>query len=957
MDTVTNAPDQSAGNPVKQLLAHGQSPWLDFIRRGFIAEGSLNKLVEEDGLGGVTSNPSIFEKAMGSGADYDPQFKELAAGGVHDANELYETMAVDDIRHAADVLRPVFERTRGLDGFVSLEVSPYLALRTEETIAEARRLWKWVDRPNLMVKVPGTEQGAPSVRILIEDGININVTLLFALSAYQAVAEAYLTGLEARVAKGLDVSHISSVASFFVSRIDAQIDKKIDERVAAGDKDAEALKALRGRVAIANAKQAYAWYQEMIASDRWQKLAAAGANPQRLLWASTGTKDKAYSDVLYVEELIGRDTVNTMPPATMDAFRDHGHAADTLTHDLEGARHILAETERLGLDLAGVTKHLVEDGVKLFADAADNLLGAVAQKRAALMGSTISGLRWKLPADFEKSVTDSLDEWRRDGKVRKLWARDASLWTGEDEAKWLAWLGIVDDRTKNIQELLDFQKDVQQAGFTDVLLLGMGGSSLGPEVLGRTFGHRAGWPTLHVLDSTDPQQIKTFENAVDLAKTLVIVSSKSGGTLEPNILKAYFFDRMTKAVGADKAGSHFVAVTDPGSHMQKVAEGDGFRHIFFGDPGIGGRYSVLSNFGLVPAAAIGIDIAEFLASATRMVKSCSARTPAAQNPGVQLGTILGQGGLQGRDKITIVASPGIADLGAWLEQLIAESTGKIGRGLIPIDGEALGAPAVYGNDRIFAYLHLDDAPDAKQDAAITALEKAGQPVIRASLNGHMEIAQQFFLWEVAIAVAGSIIGIDAFNQPDVEASKIKTRELTDEFAKKGSLPEETPFATFDGVKLFADPTNADALKGGTSLVEVLRLHFGRIHPGDYAGLLAYIERNPAHIATLDELRLLVRDAKHVAVAAEFGPRFLHSTGQAYKGGPNSGVFLQITADDAADLEVPGERYSFSVVKAAQARGDFGVLAERGRRALRVHLTGGVDAGFDRLLAAAREALK
>jgi transaldolase/glucose-6-phosphate isomerase len=954
MDTVTNTADQSA-NPVKQLLAHGQSPWLDFIRRSFLAEGSLKKLVDEDGLGGVTSNPSIFEKAMGSGADYDTQFKELAAGGVHDANELYEDMAVDDIRHAADILRPVYDRTRGLDGFVSLEVSPYLALRTEETIAEARRLWKWVDRPNLMVKVPGTEQGAPSVRTLIEDGLNINVTLLFALSAYQAVAEAYLAGLEARLAKGLTLSGISSVASFFVSRIDAQIDKTIDQRVKDGDPESEALKKLRGRVAIANAKQAYAWYQEMKQSERWKKLEAAGANPQRLLWASTGTKDKAYSDVLYVEELIGRDTVNTMPPATMDAFRDHGVAADTLTQNLEEARHILAETERLGLDLAGVTKHLVEDGVTLFADAADNLLGAVAQKRTALMGSTISGLKSTLPPDLDGAVKTSLDAWRRDGSVRRLWAHDASLWTGDDEAKWLAWLGIVDDRTEHIQELLDFQKDVQQAGFAHVLLLGMGGSSLGPEVLGRTFGHRAGWPSLHVLDSTDPQQIKTFENQVDLTKTLVIVSSKSGGTLEPNILKAYFFDAMTKAVGAGKAASHFVAVTDPGSHMQKVAEGDGFRHIFYGDAGIGGRYSVLSNFGLVPAAAIGIDIAEFLASAARMVKSCSAGTPPAQNPGVQLGTILGQGCLHGRNKVTIAASPGIADLGAWLEQLIAESTGKIGRGLVPIDGEALGAPEIYGTDRLFAYLRLDDAPDAQQDAAIAALEKAGQPVIRASLNGHMEIAQQFFLWEFATAVAGSLIGINAFNQPDVEASKIKTRELTDEFSKQGKLPEETPFASFDGIKLFADAANAAALKGD-SLTAVLRAHFARIQPGDYAGLLAYIERNPAHIEKLDALRLLIRDAKHVAVAAEFGPRFLHSTGQAYKGGPNTGVFLQITADDVADLAVPGEKYSFSIVKAAQARGDFGVLAERGRRALRVHIGSDVDAGMATLHSAIADSL-
>jgi transaldolase/glucose-6-phosphate isomerase len=496
---------------------------------------------------------------------------------------------------------------------------------------------------------------------------------------------------------------------------------------------------------------------------------------------------------------------------------------------------------------------------------------------------------------------------------------------------------------------------VQKEGFTHVLLLGMGGSSLGPEVFGKTFGHRAGWPELHVLDSTDPQQIKTFEHAVDLPKTLVIVSSKSGGTLEPNILKAYFWARMCEAVGPEKAGRHFVAVTDPGSHMQKVAEGDNFRRIFFGNPQIGGRYSVLSNFGLVPAAAIGIDLPALLKSTLLTVQSCSAGTPPVANPGVVLGAILGEAQRAGHDKVTIAASPGIADLGAWLEQLLAESTGKQGRGLVPIDGEVLGAPDVYGADRLFVYLRADDAPDAAQDAAIAALEKSGQPVVRLTLNGHQEIGQQFFLWEFATAVAGSIIGIDAFDQPDVEASKIKTKELTDAFSASGKLPDEAPFAVFEGVKLFADPANASAL-AGDSLVEVLRAHFARVKPGDYIGLLAYVERNPAHIAALQSLRMAVRNSSHVAVAAEFGPRFLHSTGQAYKGGPNSGVFLQITADDAHDLDVPGEKYSFGIVKAAQARGDFDVLAERGRRALRVHLGPDVAAGFAMLHGAVVAAL-
>jgi transaldolase/glucose-6-phosphate isomerase len=951
MDTLV----QTTANPLQKLAAAGQSPWLDFIRRSFIADGSLKKLVDEDGLGGVTSNPSIFEKAMGSGADYDDQFKELAATGDYDANALYETMAVSDIQHATEVLRPVFDRTKGLDGFVSLEVSPYLALREQDTVAEARRLWKWVDRPNLMVKVPGTPECVPAIRTLIADGININVTLLFSLDAYKQVAEAYVAGLEQRHASGQDISHISSVASFFVSRIDAQIDKKIDERLAANDPESSALKAVRGKVAIANAKVAYAWYEQFVAGARWQKLKEAGANPQRLLWASTGTKDKAYSDVLYIEELIGADTVNTMPPATMDAFREHGRVRPSLTENVDEARKILEEAERLGLDLPGVTKHLVEDGVRLFSEAADSLLLAVAQKRAKLLGSRIAALQYCLPAALDKAVDARLDAWRHDGLVRKLWGRDASLWTNGDEGKWLAWLDIVQERLEHVDELIAFQDEVQSEGFASVLLLGMGGSSLGPEVFGETFGHRAGWPRLHVLDSTDPQQISTFENAVDLQKTLVIVSSKSGGTLEPNILKAYFWTRMCEAVGPDRAGRHFVAITDPGSHMQKVAEGDNFRRIFFGNPQIGGRYSVLSNFGLVPAAAIGIDLRAFLKSTLLMVQACSPGSPPLANPGVVLGAILGESQRAGHDKVTIVASPGIVDLGAWLEQLLAESTGKQGRGLVPIDGEDLGAPGVYGDDRLFVYLQAGDAPDAGQDEAVKLLEKAGQPVVRVALSGHQEIGQQFFLWEFATAVAGSVIGIDAFDQPDVEASKIKTRELTDAFNKTGTLPDEAPIATFGDVQLFADAANAAVLKGA-SLIEVLKAHFGRVKPGDYVGLLAYVERNAANRDALQSLRLLVRDRTHAAVAAEFGPRFLHSTGQAYKGGPNSGVFLQVTAADAHDLAVPGESYTFSTVKAAQARGDFDVLAERGRRALRVHLGLDVAAGLQMLHDAVSQAL-
>jgi transaldolase/glucose-6-phosphate isomerase len=944
--------ETETSNSLKTLEQFGQSPWLDFIEREFLVAGKLQPMIEQDGLKGMTSNPSIFEKAIGHGTNYDAGFTELAATGDVDAQTIYETLAIQDIQHASDLLRPVYDRTNRVDGYVSLEVSPYLALRTAETIAEARRLWKLVDRPNVMVKVPGTQQGTLAIKTLIGDGININVTLLFSQQAYKDVAEAFIAGLENLKSAGGDVSRVASVASFFVSRIDSRIDQQIDERVKVGGSDTEALKRLRGKLAIANAKLAYQHYLSLTGSARWKALAAGGAMPQRLLWASTGVKDKAYPDTLYVAELIGRDTVNTMPPATMDAYRDHGHGKEALTADIEDAKEVLSAAKRLGLDLDRVTHDLVEDGVRQFAKAADDLLGAVAAKRNAMLGDALVTVSHKLPEAMGKAVEQTLDAWRERGKVRRLWARDASLWTGKDEGNWLAWLDIVADRTADLKRLEAFQDEVKQAGFTDVLLLGMGGSSLGPEVLAETFQRRGGLPTLHVLDSTDPQQIAAFEKKVAMATTLVIVSSKSGGTLEPNILKAYFWDAMAKAVGANKAGEHFVAITDPGSHMQMAAENDRFRRIFFGDPAIGGRYSVLSNFGMVPAAAMGLDLSQFLRSAALMVRACAAGTPPLQNPGVQLGAVIGVGATTGRDKVTIVASPGIADVGAWLEQLLAESTGKQGRGIVPVDNEPLADASHYGDDRVFAYLRLKGGFDPAQEEAVAALERAGQPVVRVELTDTMQLGQAFFLWEFATAVAGAIIGIDAFDQPDVEASKVVTKKLTAAYNESGKLPDETPFLTDGAIQLFSDERNAAELsRAGSTLDAVMKAHLARLGAGDYAALIAYIQRTPETIAVLQTLRTTIRDAKHVATVAEFGPRFLHSTGQTYKGGPNSGVFTQITSQDAADLPVPGEKYTFSVVKAAQARGDFDVLAERGRRALRVHITGDLEAGLQTLAAA------
>jgi transaldolase / glucose-6-phosphate isomerase len=568
-------------------------------------------------------------------------------------------------------------------------------------------------------------------------------------------------------------------------------------------------------------------------------------------------------------------------------------------------------------------------------------------------------LTYKLPQKLAAAVAANLEDWRANNKVQRLWQKDASLWTNTDEASWLGWLNIAEEQITNFDTLQRFSNEIKQAGFTDILLLGMGGSSLCPEVLDKTFGQIKGYPRLRVLDSTDPAQIKAIDSQIDPSKTLFIVSSKSGSTLEPNIFKQYFFERTRQTVGEDKAGSHFVAVTDPGSKMEQVAKADRFRHIFYGVPSIGGRYSALSNFGMVPAAAMGLDLRKFLDSTEDMVKSCSGTTPADKNPGAILGAILGTAAVNGRDKITIIASPGISDLGAWLEQLIAESTGKQGHGIIPVNREALGPATVYGEDRIFAYLRLETGPDATQDAKVAALETAGQPVIRISVADIYDIGQEFFRWEIATAVAGSIIGINAFNQPDVEASKNVTRDLTSEYEKKGSLPAETPILEDNGIKLFADAKNADALAkaaASKSLGGYLKAHLNRIGVGDYFALLAYMQMNDEHEAELQKMRHAVRDNKRVATCLGFGPRFLHSTGQAYKGGPNTGVFLQITRDDAVDLPVPGQKYTFGIVKAAQARGDFQVLASRDRRALRVHLGKDVRTGLALLQTAIKEAI-
>jgi transaldolase / glucose-6-phosphate isomerase len=946
-------------NPVKALQDHGQAVWLDFLSRGFIADGGLKKLVDDDGLRGVTSNPSIFENAIGRTNEYDDAIRQMLQSHDYSPGQVFEKLAVEDIRSATDVLRPVFDATHGADGFVSIEVSPFLATDTQGTIEEARRLWREVNRKNLMIKVPATSEGLPAIHDLTADGINVNITLLFAQQVYEQVVEAYLSGLEALAAKGGEISRIASVASFFVSRIDTEVDKLLDEKIArANDPDEKArLAVLKGKIAIANAKLAYQRYLRLFAGERWHALAANGAKPQRLLWASTGTKNKAYSDVLYVEELIGPDTINTMPLATIEAFRDHGKLRDTLQADVAEAQRLLGELDRAGVSLQAVTDKLIRDGVRLFADAADKLFSAVAKKRIEILGDTIDRQNFALDQQLKKRVDEIADEWRTRGNVRRLWRRDKSLWTNSDEDRWLGWLDSIDDA--EIAKYAAFAGEIKQENFKDAVLLGMGGSSLGPEVLAETFGQQNGWPRLRILDSTVPAQIKQIEAELDLSRTLFIVSSKSGGTTEPNILTDYFFAKVAGKGGANLAGRQFIAITDPGSALEQRAKEQRFRRIFHGVPSIGGRYSVLSPFGLVPAAIAGLNIAELVKLSRSMIRSCGPDVPPNENPAVALGITLGVAAGRGRDKITMLASPALGSFGAWAEQLFAESTGKQGKGLIPIDGEPLGRPEVYGDDRVFIDLALKGENNGEHETKLKKLETAGHPVIRITQNSVAHIVQEFVRFEIATAAAGSVLGINPFDQPDVEASKSKTRDLTSAFEKSGELPRETPVCSEQSLAVFTDDANAAALRkagAGDSVVSWLAAHFARIANGDYFALLAYLARNEQNASALQDLRLALRDRRRVATCLEFGPRFLHSTGQAYKGGPDSGVFLQITADDGEDLTIPGHRASFGVVKNAQARGDFDVLLERGRRALRVHLNGEIAAALKALQATFERAL-
>jgi len=928
----------------QELAKIGQSIWYDNIRRALLDSGEMADLIKQ-GVTGVTSNPTIFEKAIVGSNDYDEALHELVVDKLEVA-QIYERLVLDDIGRTADLLRPVYDQTQGRDGFISIEVNPMLAYDTQGTILEAKQLFSDLGRPNVMIKVPATEEGVAAIRTLIGEGINVNVTLIFSIEHYSAVAEAYLAGLEDRLAAGSEDLKMASVASFFVSRVDTAVDRALGG-IGAG---ATAASELKGRAGVANAKVAYARFKEIYRGERWERLAAKGARVQRPLWASTSTKSPTLPDTLYVDSLIGPDTVNTVPPATLQAFMDHGTVARSLDENLEEAKAHLEKLTATGLDLASITADLQEEGVSAFARSFEALMNAIALKRERLLAGW-EHLSVNLNG-YGPAVESALEQMSKEKVLSRIWTHDYTVWkpNPDEIANRLGWLNIADVMLANLHDLQALSDWARADGYNQALLLGMGGSSLAPEVFLKTFGVKEGHFELAVLDTTDPGAVLSAAEHFDPKRTLYIIATKSGGTVETLSLFKYFYNQVEAAEGSGRTGPHFVAITDPGSRLADLAERYDFRATFLNDPNIGGRYSALSFFGLVPAALIGVDVAQVLDRSLSIACASESCVGAEDNPAAKLGAILAELALQGRDKLTLVASPPLASFGDWLEQLVAESTGKEGHGILPVVGERLGEPDLYSEDRLFVYLRLDG--DDTYDVGIDALQAAGHPVIRIRIHDSYDLGGQYFLWEMATAIAGHRLGINPFDQPNVESAKVLTRELVEGFAEQGGLPKQPPALVDGNLELYGDISADD-------LSVALTSYLGEAAPESYLALQAYLQPGRELLEKLQELRISLRARTHLATTLGYGPRYLHSTGQLHKGDAGAGSFIQITAEDERDVEIPDEAgstdgsLSFGTLKAAQAMGDRKALEVGGRRVLRIHIKGDLHEGLTRIIGAVK----
>ncbi len=912
---------------LNQLASLGQSIWYDYIRRQFVTRGELQSLIDK-GLRGVTSNPSIFEKAIAGSSDYDEDIKELIKQDLS-VEGIYEKLALKDIEIASDLMLPVYEKTNSLDGYVSIEVSPKLAHDTKGTIEEAKRLHKILNKKNVMIKVPATQAGLPAITELIGSGISVNVTLIFNIDNYKQVAEAYLKGLELLSERGGDVSTVSSVASFFISRIDAAVDKELDKVNAVQ---------LKGKIAIANAKKSYVEFEKIFHCNRWKPLEKRGARVQRLLWASTGVKNPSYPDTIYVDGLIGKQTVNTVPPATFNDFMDHGSLVVTLDENIEEANDQLNELSKLKIDLDKITTQLQVEGLESFSKSFENLMKAIEEKieRTKKEEKTFS----VFPGDYQPAIDNAVMDLKMERIVERIWQKDFTIWSDSPNeiTNRLGWLKSPDVSLEMSDEIIEFVEFVKKDGYKNALLLGMGGSSLAPEVFSKTFGTKDGYLDLSVLDSTNPEAVFELSKKLDPAKTLYIVSTKSGGTVETFSFMKFFYNQTLAKVGIENVGKHFVAITDPGSGLETAAKQLNFRKTFLNDPNIGGRYAALSLFGIVPAALLGIDIKKLLDNALIMVcNSEGVNCPIhGDNTPAKLGTVMGELANRGRDKITFITSDQLSYFGNWVEQLIAESTGKIGKGILPVVGEEVLSPDNYSNDRFFTYLRLEN--DHSKDSQVQRLTKAGHPVVEIVLKDIYDLGGEYFRWEMATSIASWRTGITPFDQPNVEAAKILAREMLADYAKEGKLSQPNPNFETNGIKVYLN----DDSKDFNSLISH---QFGldaddfRKKENQYIAIQAYVKPDESVDKLLHSFRTLLQKKYKSAVTVGYGPRFLHSTGQLHKGDAGKGVFIQFISSSQNDVAIPDNAgdekstMSFNTLIIAQAFGDRKALKNAGRKVI------------------------
>jgi len=935
------------------LLSYGQSYWLDNLSRKKIAGGELKKRVSEQGLRGVTSNPSIFHKSITGSADYDDQIIELVAKG-QTPQQVYDALTVKDVQDACDILRPVYDSSDGTDGFVSLEVSPYLARDTQGSINEARRLYKLVNKPNCLIKIPGTKEGIPAIEQLLYEGININITLLFSIERYVEIAKAYVRALKRRAGEGKPINNIVSVASFFLSRIDVLVDQLLGQHIVPGAERAAKMPQLFfGKAGIASAKLAYEQFKNIFSGAEWEALKDKGAHVQRPLWASTGNKDPLFSDVRYVEALIGADTVNTLPDDTIEAFADHGKLIkDAVEQGLGEAKQIFEDVKAAGIDIDAVTWELEHDGIKKFIEPYDQLMTALAEKSTKMLGDKIASQQisyGSLKKEIDAASTSLGD---KQAGVR-LYHKDPYLWKSDEAAaKMIAdnmgWLTLSDDFENRVEKLTSFSQQMKNEGYKYAVLVGMGGSSLCSEVARETFGTADGFLELLVLDNTDPAAILDIEKQIDLEKSLFIVATKSGGTKETLSFFKYFYEELKKK-GKTDIGNNFVAITDDGSPLVKMAADYKFREVFITPPGIGGRYSVLSEFGLLPMALMGIDIKAMMNSARQMRVSSDGCVPVPGNPAMSLGVLMGICQRHGRDKVTFVLSSSISSFGYWVEQLLAESTGKEGKGLIPVNGEVPGDPTVYGNDRIFIQMYLPTDDIAADEQKLKALEVAGHPVVRIRVPDKIALGAEYYRWEIAVATAGMIIDINPFDQPNVEESKKNTNNILSDWKLAGSFKPAVPVLEKDGFSIYAGKAAAIISDKDFDTVAAFINGFCALaQPGDYVAFLPYFMMTDSREKMLEDWRMQTRDRLKTATTLLNGPRYLHSTGQLHKGGPDSGLYIILVGNEDKDLPIPDEQFGFATLHEAQSLGDFRSLNDKGRRVIRINIGKDIDGGLAKL---------